>query len=95
MINTTQAYTLPSPQSGANFSMSVIAVSTNVQVVSNTANMFVLFQGQAPQSYTQNFRWIPVGQSWDDTTPTELVNILAICDFNFGNYVLCTVQKLS
>lgn len=95
MINTTQGYPLPSPQQNTNFSLTVISVSNNVQVVSNSATMYVVYQGPTPLNYTQKFRWIPVGQSWDDTTPTELVNLLAVCTFNFGSYALCTVQSLS
>lgn len=95
MINTTQAYSLPSPQQNANFSLNVITPSNIVQVVSNQATMYVLYQGATPITYAQKFRWIPVGTSWDDTTSTELVNLLAFCTFNFGSYALCTVQSVS
>ena len=95
MLNTTAQYILPSPQQGTDFNMNMINISSDIEVVSNTATMFVLYQGPAPQATLRSFRWIPVGQSWEDTTSTEYVNLVKVCDFNFGNYVLCTVQKLS
>lgn len=94
-LNTTFAYALPSPQQNANFSLSVTTVSRDVQVVSNQATMYALFQGVAPAAYIQNFRWIPVGQSWEDSPGNSFVNFVAFCTFNFGSYVLCTVNSLS
>lgn len=94
-LNSTFSYVLPSPQQGANFSIQVNTVSTNVQVVSNSATMYALFQGAPPPPFLQKFRWIPIGTSWEDTTSTELVNLVAFCTFNFGSYALCAVQSLS
>lgn len=94
VVNNTYAYSLPSPQQNSNFSISIVALSSDVQVVSNQATMYALLQGTVPNAYTQKFRWIPLGTSWDDTTSTELVNLVAFCTFNFGSYALCTVQSL-